>query len=72
MPKRADAERVASEVYKANAVPKAGQPIPHLKFISWHIDVNKYQVTPFLMDGTWLPPINLRPLFEAYFMQTNS
>jgi hypothetical protein len=51
----------------------AGKPAkPAVSVHSWHIDAAKFRVTPFLEDGTSLPHLDLWPLFESYFAQTNS
>lgn len=50
--------------------PKAKQANPVAKFHSWHIDLDKYRATPFLTDGTSLPPLDLRPFFERYDSET--
>jgi len=50
----------------------AGKPAkPAASVHSWHIDAPKYRVTLFFDDGKSLPYLNLRPLFEQYFAETN-
>jgi hypothetical protein len=46
----------------------AGRPAkPTPSIHSFYLDTDRYSVTPFLTDGTQLPKINLRPLFERWW-----
>jgi hypothetical protein len=67
----ANAAREANAGLVGARGPKGKAADPAAKIYSWHIDKDKYRITPFLHDGSSLPPIDLRPLFEAYFVETN-
>jgi hypothetical protein len=45
---------------------------PGASIVSWHIDHERYRVTPFAADGRAGPTLDLRELFEQYHNETHA
>ena len=45
---------------------------PGASIVSWHIDHERYRVTPFAADGRAWPALDLRELFEQYHNKTHA